>query len=68
MKNNPVGVGESKEAENASQVDNKVSGDGWQPAVGKRGRARPSPDKVLKKSMEGAVSGHEIVSPSLCPW
>ena len=53
-------VVENKEAENASQVDNMVSGDGWQPAVGKRGRASPSPDKVLKKTRGGEAEGLEI--------
>ena len=53
-------VVENKGEENASKVDNKVSGDGWQPAVGKRGRASPSPDKVLKKSRGGAVAVLEI--------
>jgi hypothetical protein len=44
------------EEQQASQMMNKESGDGWQPAAGKRGRASPSPDKVLKKLRGGGVT------------
>ena len=44
-------LGDSKDTRNK-----KESGDGWQPAVGKRGRGSPSPDKVLKKARGGAVT------------
>ena len=49
-------MGENKDEQVGGQVDNNVSGDGWQPAAEKRGRNSPSPDKVMKKSRGGAVT------------
>ena len=54
------GVVKTTVEKNDSQVANKGSGDGFQPAAGKRGRQSPSPDKVLKKSRGGAGAVLEI--------